>query len=73
MTNDYNVGFKEENGYTKVYLEPKCKFESHRKQLGYIDDYTFKCTDNELMTLEVMEGIVNCWKVHIEELQKIPL
>ena len=74
MNNGYNVAFVEENGYTKVYLEPQCKYESHRKKLGYIDDDdTFKCTDSDLMTLEVLEGIVNNWKVHRHNLEEVSL
>tara|TARA_Y100001951_G_scaffold72363_1_gene59219 strand:+ start:27 stop:251 length:225 start_codon:yes stop_codon:yes gene_type:complete len=72
MKNGYNIGFVEKHGYTKVYLEPKCKYESHKKKIGYIDDDdTFKCTDSDLMTLEVMEAIVNHWKVYKNDLEKI--
>ena len=65
MKNGYNVGFDEEFGTTKVYLVPQCDHESHLKKIGYIDDdNTFKCTDSDMMTLEVMEAIVNHWKVY---------
>ena len=71
MNNGYNIGFVDEYGTTKVYLEPQCKHESHRKKLGYIDDdNTFKCTDSDLMTLEVLEGIVNHWKVYRHDLEE---
>ena len=65
MKNGYNIGFDEEFGTTKVYLVPQCDHESHIKKIGYIDeDNTFKCTDSDMMTLEVMEAIVNHWKVY---------
>ena len=74
MKNGYNIGFDETKGYTKVYLEPQCKHESHRKQIGYInDDDTFRCTDSSLMTLEVMEAIVNHWKVYRHDLEEISI
>ena len=65
MKNGYNIGFDDELGTTKVYLVPQCDHESHLKKIGYIDDdNTFKCTDSDMMTLEVMEAIVNHWKVY---------
>ena len=71
MNNGYNIGFVEEDGYAKVYLEPQCKHESHRKQIGYInDDDTFRCTDSSSMILEVMEAIVNHWKVYRHDLKE---
>ena len=73
MNNGYNVEFVEERGYVKVYLEPQCKYESHRKKIGYIEDDTFRCTNSELMTLEVMESIVSHWKVYRHNLEEIPL
>ena len=66
MNNGYNVGFDEELGTTKVYLVPKCDHMAHIKKIGFIedDDNTFRCTDSSMMTLEVMEAIVNHWKVY---------
>ena len=72
MKNGYNIKFVEKHGYIKVYLEPQCKFETHKKKIGYIDDDdTFKCTDSDLLTLEVMEAIVNHWKVYRHDLEEI--
>ena len=54
-----------------VYLEPQCEHKSHRKLVGYIDNYTtFKCTNNELMTLEIMEAIVSAWKIMMHDLEE---
>ena len=66
MDNGYNIAFDDnEFGTTKVYLVPQCDHMSHLKKIGYIDeDDTFRCTDSELMTLEVMEAIVNHWKTY---------
>ncbi len=74
MKNGYNIGFDNGRGYVEVYLEPQCKYESHRHKIGYIeDDRTFKCTNSSLMTLEVMEAIVNHWKVYGHSLEETPL
>ena len=74
MKNGYNIGFVEQYGTTKVYLEPQCKYESHRKKIGFIDDNnTFRCTDSDLMTLEVMEAIVNHWEIYRRSLEEVPL
>ena len=74
MNNGYNIGFDEKYGSIKVYLEPQCEHELHKKKIGYIDDDdTFKCTDSELLTLEVMEAIVNHWKVYRHNLEEIPI
>ena len=74
MNNGYNIGFDSGRGYVEVYLEPKCKHESHRQKIGYIeDDNTFKCTNSNLMTLEVMEAIVNHWKVYRHDLEEVTL
>ena len=74
MKNGYNIGFVEEYGTTKVYLEPQCKYESHKKKIGFIDDDdTFRCIDSELMTLEVMETIVNHWKVYKHDSKVVAL
>ena len=71
MTNGYNIGFDEEYDTTKVYLVPQCDHESHMKKVGYIDDdNTFKCLDSSLMTLQVMEAIVNHWKVYRHDLKE---
>lgn len=71
MTNGYNIGIEKAYRTYGVYLFPHCKHQSHRKQVGYIDeDGTFRCTDSELMTLEVMEAIVNAWKNHQSSLEK---
>jgi len=74
MNNGYNIGFDDDYGRTKIYLVPQCDHEAHKKKIGYIDDGdTFKCTDSELLTLEVMEAIVNHWKVYRHNLEEIPI
>ena len=74
MKNGYNIRFIEEYGSTKVYLEPQCKHELHKKKIGYIDgDDTFKITSSDLLTLEVMEAIVNHWKVYRHDLEEISI
>ena len=75
MKNGYNIGFesKDTTLYIGVYLEPTCKHKNHRKKVGFIDDKdVFCCTDSDLMTLEVMEAIVNYWKVYRHELEESP-
>jgi hypothetical protein len=66
MNNGYNIGFDDDLSRTKVYLVPQCNYMGHFKQVGYIDhdDSTFHCIESKLMTLEVMEAIVNHWKVY---------
>ena len=65
MNNGYNIGFDDDFDRTGVYLVPQCDHEAHLKKIGYIDDdNTFHCLESELMTLEVMEAIVNHWKVY---------
>ena len=71
MKNGYNIGFDDELGYIGVYLVPQCDHEAHLKKIGYIENNVFKCTDSDMMTLEVMEGIVNHWKVYRSDLEKI--
>ncbi len=74
MKNGYNIGFesKDTSYYINVYLEPSCKHESHRKKVGFIDDKNvFCCTDSDLMTLEVMEAIVNHWKIYRHDLEEV--
>ena len=72
MNNGYNIGIVEEYGSIKVYLEPQCGHNLHKKRIGYIeDDDTFHCVDSDLMTLEVMEAIVNHWKVYRHDLEEI--
>ena len=73
MENGYNISIKEEcdGALVRVYLEPQCEHKSHRKLVGYIDNYTtFKCTNNELMTLEIMEAIVSAWKIMMHDLEE---
>ena len=72
MKNGYNVKFVTlSDNHIEVYLEPQCGHESHRKKVGYIDGYTtFKITNNELMTIEVMESIVNAWKNMMHDLEE---
>ena len=69
MNNGYNIGVDDAHGRTKVYLVPQCDHTSHLRQIGYIDhdDNTFRCTESELMTLDVMEAVVNHWKVYKTE------
>ena len=73
MNNGYNIGFDDAYGRTKVYLVPQCNHESHLKQIGYIDhdDDTFRCTDSDLMTLEILEALVSHWKIHKIESQEV--
>ena len=74
MNNGYNIEFTEEYGTTKVYLMPQCEHKLHRKKIGYIDDDDiFRCTDSDLLTLEILEGIVNHWKVYRHDLEEIPI
>ena len=72
MKNGYNIGFDEEFGTTKVYLVPQCDHESHIKKIGFIDDddNTFRCIEGSVMTLEVMEAIVNHWKTYKQKIPK---
>ena len=72
MNNGYNIGFDDELGTTKVYLVPQCDHMAHVKKIGYIDDdtHTFRCTDSDVMTLEVMEAIVNHWKTYKHKLEE---
>ena len=64
MNNGYNIAFVDEYGTIKVYLEPQCGHEMHRKKIGYIEDSndTFHCLESDLLTLEVMEGIAIHWR-----------
>ena len=74
MKNGYNIGIVEEYGSIKVYLEPQCGHKLHKKRIGYIEDNdTFHCVDSDLMTIEVMEAIVNHWKVYRHDLEEIPM
>ena len=73
MRNGYNIKLEgvEDSEMIDVYLEPQCQHKSHRKLVGYIDNYTtFKCTNNELMTLEIMEAIVSAWKIMMHDLEE---
>ena len=73
MRNGYNIKLEgvEDSEMIDVYLEPQCEHKSHRKLVGYIDNYTtFKCTNNELMTLEIMEAIVSAWKIMMHDLEE---
>ena len=74
MNNGYNIGFDDDLGRTSVYLVPQCDHEAHLKKIGYIDDdNTFHCLESELMTLEVMEAIVNHWKTYGTKEQENPI
>ena len=75
MNNGYNIGFDDEYSRTKVYLVPQCNHEAHLKQIGYIDndDGYFHCLESELMTLEVMEAIVNHWKIYRHSPEEVSL
>ena len=75
MNNGYNIRFADnEHGYVKIYLEPQCKHESHSKKIGYIDeDDNFHCLESDLMSLEVMEAIVNHWKIYRHDLEESPI
>tara|TARA_Y100000310_G_scaffold69525_1_gene65044 strand:+ start:615 stop:839 length:225 start_codon:yes stop_codon:yes gene_type:complete len=74
MNNGYNIEIVEEYGTLKVFLEPQCGHELHRKKIGYLeDDNTFHCIDSDLLTLEVMEAIVCAWKIYIVDVKEIPI
>ena len=76
MKNGYNIGFDDDYvGRTKVYLVPQCDHMAHRRQIGFIDhdDNAFHCTESELMTLEIMEALVNHWKVYRHDLEETPI
>ena len=60
------IGARRKKIRAKIYL--------HKKRIGYIEDYdTFHCVDSDLMTLEVMEAIVNHWKVYRHDLEEISI